>query len=138
MVAEELHVRTVGLEVAVVALSNVLFATQRGEAPVLRDDDLLAARELVLGAAECFDGGGAMIVSGSHTEDDLTNVHTSNLAVGLAKSTTHAGLESIGSGARQHLVDTDDVIRVDADSEMETFFAGNLDEIFVGANASRF
>jgi len=138
MVAEELHVRTVGFEVAVVALSNVLFATQRREAPVLGDDDLLATGEFVLGAAECFDGGGAMIVPGSHTEDDLANVYTSNLAVGLAKSTTHTGLESIGSGARQHLVDTDDVIRVDADSEMETFFAGNLDEIFVGANASRF
>ena len=60
MVAEELHVRTVDLEVTSVALLNVLLAAERREAPVLGHDDLLAAGELVLRAAEGFDGGGAV------------------------------------------------------------------------------
>lgn len=63
MVAEELHVRTVGLEVSTVALLNVLFAAERGEAPVLGNDDLLAAGELVLGSAEGFDGGSTVYTS---------------------------------------------------------------------------
>ena len=45
------------------ALGDVLLATERGEAPVLADDDLLAAGELVLAAAEGFDGGGAVCIA---------------------------------------------------------------------------
>jgi hypothetical protein len=41
-------------------------------------------------------------------------------------------LQSIGASARQHLVDADDVIWVSAHTEMETFLAGNFDEIPVG------
>jgi hypothetical protein len=52
VVAEELDVSTVNLDAAGSLLLKILLAAQRGEAPVLGDDDLLAARELVLGAAE--------------------------------------------------------------------------------------
>jgi hypothetical protein len=38
-------------------------------------------------------------------------------------------LETIGSGTRQHLVDTDDVEGVDADAHMETFLTGDLHEV---------
>ena len=65
----------------------------------------------------------------SDAQNDLTNVDTGDGAVGLAESTTHTGLESIGSGARQHLVDTDDVVRVGAHAEMETFLSCDLDEV---------
>ena len=58
--------------------------------------------------------------------------------MGLAKGTAHTGLETIGSGARQHLVDTDDMVRVGTDTEMETFLSGNLDEVLVGANTGGF
>jgi hypothetical protein len=43
-------------------------------------------------------------------------------------------LQSIGTGARQHLVDTDDVVGVDTDTQVETFLSGELDEVLVGAN----
>jgi hypothetical protein len=69
---------------------------------------------------------------------DLANVDTSDKTVGLAESTTHTRLQSIGTSARQHLVDTDDVVGVDADTEMETFLSGNLDEVLVGANTGGF
>lgn len=65
----------------------------------------------------------------SDAQNDLTNVDTGDGAVGLAESTTHTGLESIGSGARQHLVDTDDMVRVGAYAEMETFLSCDLDEV---------
>lgn len=52
VVAEELDVGTVDEHAAGSLAVEVLLATERGEAPVLGDDDLLATRELVLGAAE--------------------------------------------------------------------------------------
>jgi hypothetical protein len=59
----------------------------------------------------------------------LTNVDTGNRSVGLTPSTTHSSLQSIGTGARQHLVDSDDVVWVSADTEMETFLSGDLDQV---------
>ena len=73
-------------------------------------------------------------VASADRHDDLANVDTGDGAVGLAPGTTHTGLQSIGTSARQHLVDADDVVRVDADAEMESFLSSNLDEVLVGAN----
>lgn len=55
-VSQELHIRPIDQQLARSALLLVLIPTQRGEAPILADDDLLAAREFVLGTAEGFDG----------------------------------------------------------------------------------
>ena len=46
LVAQELDVGAVDLDAALLALGNVLVAAEGGEAPVLGDDDLLAAGEL--------------------------------------------------------------------------------------------
>lgn len=73
-------------------------------------------------------------VTSADAHDNLTNVDTGDSAVGLAPGTTHAGLQSIGTSARQHLVDTDDVEGVSADTQVETFLSGVLDEVLVGAN----
>jgi len=43
-------------------------------------------------------------------------------------------LKSIGTSARQHLVDTDDVVWVWADAHVESFLSGNLDEVLVGGD----
>jgi hypothetical protein len=151
VVGKELDVSTVDLDTAGSLLVEVLLTSERSEAPVLGDNDLLSARELVLGSAEGLEGNGAglkliskMIASGEralHTgitsadaHENLTNVDTGDSAVGLTPSTTHTGLQSIGTGTRQHLVDTDDVEGVSADSEMETLLSGVLGKVLVGAN----
>jgi len=46
LVAEELDVGTVNLDLALLAEVNVLLALERSETPVLGDNDLLATREL--------------------------------------------------------------------------------------------
>jgi hypothetical protein len=66
----------------------------------------------------------------------LANVDTGNGSVGLAPGTTHSSLESIGTSARQHLVDPDDVVRVCADTKMETFLSGDLDQVPMGGDVS--
>jgi hypothetical protein len=59
----------------------------------------------------------------------LTDVNTGNGSVWLSPSTTHTSLQSIGTSARQHLVDTDDVIWVGADTKMEILLSSGLDEV---------
>ncbi len=60
MVAEELDVGTVILDAAGSLLLEVLITTERSEAPVLGDNDLLATGELVLRAAEGLEGKGTV------------------------------------------------------------------------------
>jgi hypothetical protein len=134
VVAEELDVGTVDLDTAGSLAVQVLITTKRGEAPVLGDDDLLATGELVLGAAESLESQATVGVTSADAHDDLTDVDTGNGTVGLAPGTTHTSLQSIGTSARQHLVDTDDVEGVGADAQVETLLAGVLDEVLVGAN----
>lgn len=90
-------------------------------------------RKLPRGKKNAIESGLTGVTS-TDAHDDLTNVDTGNSTVGLTPGTTHTSLQSIGTSARQHLVDTDDVERVGADAEMETFLAGVLDEVLVGAN----
>lgn len=134
LVPQELHVSPIDPDLTFGTLLEIFVAAERCEAPVLGDDDLLATGEFVLGATQGFDGCSAVIVTSPHREQNLANIHTSNGSVGLAPRTTHPSLQSIGTGTGQHLVDADDVVRVGADPEMETFFAGDFDKIFVGAD----
>ena len=60
MVAQELYVGTIDQNATSLAELNVFVTAQGSEAPVLGNDDLLPARELVLAAAESLDGGGAV------------------------------------------------------------------------------
>lgn len=129
LISQELHVGTINLDTTLLSETDVILPSEWGEAPVLADNDLLATGELVHGAAEGLNGGGTVGITGANAEEDLANVDTSNDAVGLTEGATHTGLESIGSGTRQHLVDTDDVEGVGADAEVETLLTGDLDEV---------
>ena len=71
-----------------------------------------AGNVLVLSSPESLNSGGTVVVTGADGQKNLANVHTRNGTVGLTPSTTHTGLKTIRTSARQHLVDTDDVVRV--------------------------
>lgn len=73
-------------------------------------------------------------ITSADAHENLANVDTGDSAVRLTPGTTHTGLQSIGTGTRQHLVDTDNVEGVGADSEVETLLTGVLDKVLVGAN----
>lgn len=89
---------------------------------------------LVSRTAESLHDDGLVGVLASDGEDDLANVDTGDHAVGLSPGASHSGLETIRAGARQHLVDTDDVVRVDADAHVERVLARGLGHVFVGAD----
>lgn len=155
MVGEELDVSTIDLDATSSLLLEVLLTSEGSEAPVLGDDDLLSARELVLGSSEGLEGNSLACcglvrtcfqwqrltswmvltsITGSDAHEDLANVDTGNSSVGLTPSTSHTSLKSIGTSARQHLVDTDNVEGVGSDSEMERLLSSVLGEVLVGAN----
>ena len=56
LVPQKLHVGPIDPDLAFSTLFEIFVPAERREAPVLGNDDLLAAWELVLGAAEGFDG----------------------------------------------------------------------------------
>lgn len=60
MVGKELDVSTIDLDAASSLLVEVLLTTERSEAPVLGDNDLLAAGELVLGSSESLKSNGTV------------------------------------------------------------------------------
>jgi hypothetical protein len=62
VVGKELDVSTIDLDAASSLLLQVLLAAEGSEAPVLGDDDLLAARELVLGATESLESDGTVCI----------------------------------------------------------------------------
>ena len=55
-VPQELHIGTIYPDLAFGALLEIFVPAERCEAPILGDNDLLTAGELVLGATESFDG----------------------------------------------------------------------------------
>jgi len=104
------------------------------KAPFLRDNDLLTTGELVTGTPKSLHDDSLVLVFATYGKENLANVYAGDGAVGLAPRATHTSLQTIGTSARQHLVDTDNVERVDADTHVEGIFTRDLGDILVGAN----
>ena len=105
-----------------------------GETVFTGDEDLLTAGELELGTTEGLASVLDVLTLGADGDEDGTDVDTGRLTESLAVSVTHTGLESISTGAREHLVDADDVPRVDSDSDMETFLTSVVLHVLVSSN----
>ncbi len=56
----------------------------------------------------------------------------------LSESTTHTGLETIGTGTRQHLVNTQNVEGMDTDTQVERVLSRGLGDVLVAANTGSF
>ena len=99
--------------------------------PLSALNDLLAARELELGTTQGFASMGSIVVLAAHRKKDLTNVHPSTGTLRLAKGTPHSSLEPISPGTRKHLVDTQDMERVNPDPKVEGILSGRLGHVLV-------
>lgn len=71
---------------------------------------------------------------GADGHDDLANMDPGHCALGLPKGPSHTCLEPVGPGAGQHLVDTDHVEGVQADSDMKAILATAFHHVLVGTN----
>lgn len=160
LLEEILGASAVEHDLAILAHLDIVFAVKLGETPFLGDNDLLSlkvqrlrqlfvvqqenwrkrlrARELVSATAKSLEHDRFVLVFAANGHENLANVDTGDLAVGFAESASHTGLQSIGAGTGQHLVDADDVEGVDANAHVERFLACVLDDVLVGANTGSF
>jgi len=106
------------------------------ETPLTTHVDLLATRELEFGATKSLDDLILVSVLRAHREDYLPDINPRHSALRLAKRSTHSCLEPVGSSTRQHLVDSDDVERMESHSHVERILAGKLHQVLVGADAT--
>jgi len=136
--SNKLNVCTILYDLLLLLELNIVLLCDVGEAPLLGDDDLLPAGELVAGTTEGLHDDVCVGVLGADGEDDLANVDAGDGAVGFTPCTAHAGLKAISAGTGQHLVDADDVEGVYAYAEVEGVFSGGLCDVFVSADSCSF
>ena len=136
--SEGLHVDTVTLDLAFLLELDEIRVDVRGETVFTGDENLLTAGELELGSTEGLLGMGNVLNLRSDGDEDGANTDTSGFTKGLAVGVTHTGLESISTGAGEHLVDADNVPGVNSDADMESFLTSSSDHVFVGSNTSGF
>ena len=74
LVSQELYICTINQDAAFLLQLDILVSSQRCEAPVLADNNLLAAREFVHRSSKSFDSSSTVGVSSSDGEKDLANV----------------------------------------------------------------
>jgi len=136
--ADELDVGTILDDQLLFFELEVIFLVHVREAPLLRDNNLLATRELVSRTSKGFNNDRSVRLPRSNRKNDLANVNAGYSAIGLAPCTTHTSLQPISTGATQHLVNADDMEGVDANAKVERILARVLSHIFVSANTGRF
>lgn len=127
---------TISHQPALLATASVVLAIELGETPLVGSHDLLSSRELELGSSQSLNDVVGVGVLGADGNDDLADSDTGSHLHGLTVRTSHTGRQTICTGARKHLVLTDDVERVGTASDVVAFFASVLHQVLVAGNAS--
>jgi len=135
---DELNIGTILNNKLVLLQLLVLLLVDICKAPLLGDNDLLTAGELVTSTTESLLDNGGVGVFASYGQEDLADVDTGDGAVGFSPSTTHTGLKPISTGTGQHLVDSDDVEGMYSDPHVEGILSRSLGDVFVAANPGSF
>lgn len=138
MAGEDLHVDSVGDDLAGLGKSGELLLGVLGEAELSADSDLLSAGELHHGSSEGLLGDLDVLEVASDGHEDGSNVDSGGSAVRLAVGLSHSLLKSIGSSAGKHLVDSENVPGVDSHSHVEVVFTGLVGHELVGSNSGGF
>ena len=102
--------------------------------PLSALNDLLATRELELGATQSLAGMGSIVVLAAHRKENLANVDPSTGTLGLAEGTPHSSLEPISPSARKHLVDTEHMEGMNSDPEVESILPCRLGHVLVACD----
>lgn len=127
---------TVGGEDTGLAESDIFLTGVLGETPLQRLEDLLATSELELATTDGLDDMGLGGILGTDGEEDLANVDTGSNANGLTVRVTHTGGETIGSGARKHLVGTKDVEGMGTHADVVSVLTDHLAEVLVDTDTA--
>lgn len=138
LVGNNLAVATVWDNTSLFLQIQILLLSELGKAPFVGDEQLLSARELILCTAQGLKGVILIAFLRSHRQKCLADLNTGYRAKRLSEGTSHSRLESIGTCARKHLVNTQDVERVSANAEMEGILSARLGHVLVARNTGGF
>jgi len=127
---------SVARELSVAALLDVYFAGVLGESPLGGFENLLAAGKLELSTANGLNDVGLVLVLRANGEKNLANVDTGGDTNGLTVGVSHTGGQSIGSGARKHLVGTKDVVGVGTHADVVSLLSDRLCQVLVDGNTA--
>merc|ERR1719356_1360163 len=108
------------------------------KAPFLGDVDLLTSRELEFGSTKSFNNGGLVFIVSSNRQERLTDSYTSDSTLWFSKSASHSGLQTISACARQHFVDSKNMVRMNANSDVELILSSILHHILVTTDSCGF
>ena len=135
---DDLNIGTILSELTFFLEFEVVFVGELGETQFAGNDDLLSTGELELASSESFNGVGNVLFDKSDGVQDLVDLDSGDLTGRLTEGTSHTGLKSISTGAGKHLVNSDNVPRVDSASQVETFLTALLDQVLVGSDTASF
>ena len=138
MVVNVLDMSTIRDQTPILTCLLILFTGELGETPLVRDQQFLTTRELVLGTAKSLNDHSLVGILATNRNQHLSNIHTGNRANRLTKGTTHTSLQTIGTGTGQHFVDTQDVEGMYTDTHVERVLAGVLGNVLVGTDTGGF
>lgn len=128
----------------------VLLHRVGGESPVSGDNNFLSTGELVLATTETFYGIGKHVGASANRHENLVDMNTGDTSVSFSVSVTHTGLETkqlerkinarknepIGTSARKHFVNAENMERMDANANVERFTTSSLGKVLVSADTS--
>lgn len=138
LISKDIDACTVTLDLVLLNQSSEFTVDDRCKTVLSGDEHGHTAGELEARSAEGFEREARLLGHRPDGDDNLADVDARALAQGLAIGVAHACLEPIGTRAREHLVDADDMPGVHSDAQMEGLFtAGNL-HVLVRGNASGF
>jgi hypothetical protein len=132
-----LGVGSVGDDAPLALELQVLGAREPGEPPLAAGDDPLPPGELELGPAQRLVRLRRVRVAAPHGKQHLADADPGAGARGLAEGAAHPGLQAVGAGAGEHLVDAEDVERVRPHPEVERVLAGVLGHVLVARDPGR-
>ena len=138
MVGDNLNVDTIGNDLAFLLELVELVLGVLGETELDGGDDLLATGILEHGSSEGLLSVSNVLSLDSNGHENGADVDTGSSAVGLTPSLSHTGGKSISTGARELLVDSENVPRVNSNSHVESVFTGFVLHVLVGSNTSGF
>ena len=138
MVGDDLDVNAVGDDLALLLEVMELTLGELGETELDGGDDLLTTGILEHGSSQGLLGVRNVLSLNSDGHEDGADVDTGSSAVGLTPSLSHTGGKSISTGARELLVDSEDVPGVDSHSHVESVLTSLVLHVLVSGNTGSF
>ena len=138
MVGDNLDVDSIWNDLSIFLKLGKFILCELSESELSADSDGLSAWELEHGSSECFLGMGDVVHIASDGQQDGSNVDSGCFTERLSESTSHTLLKSIGSSARKHLVDSENVPWVNSHSHVESVFTCFVLHVLVASNTSSF